>query len=147
MCVQRLGTVEWYTVTIRCTLVAWAWLAVLEQYDNMSRVCMWGLLRAGVVFSGCSDASWFLPHRAPGSSDQKLGPSEMHARALVGCILALDGLFRLHGGSSRHFIRRNLTNFEERVCLRHVGVRAFFRACLTGPGPNDSCATPERACC
>ena len=48
MCVQRLGTVEWYTVTIRCMLVAWAWPAVLELYDSMPGVCMWGLLRAGV---------------------------------------------------------------------------------------------------
>ena len=46
MCVQRLGTVEWYTVTIRCMLVAWAWPAVLDLY-NMSGVCMWGMLIEG----------------------------------------------------------------------------------------------------
>ena len=51
MRVQRLGTVEWYTVTIRCMLVAWAWPAVLELYDSMPGVCMWGIIEGqGGVF-------------------------------------------------------------------------------------------------
>ena len=50
MCVQCLGTVEWYTVTIRCKLVTWAWPAVLELYDSMPGVCMWGVIDRGVVF-------------------------------------------------------------------------------------------------
>ena len=63
---------------------------------------MWGVIDRGVVFRVVPMRVGSFPMGA--RSDQKLAPSEMHARAPVGCILASDGLFRLHGGSSRHFI-------------------------------------------